>query len=314
MIFFLFFFIFSLLFYLFVFGIKIGYFFKIVHFQKKSTEASISTLKKRGLFNTVLASRMTEEPFTVAVGKKRFISGSFVKGKNLHLAVFLPGFFQTRYDMMEMAQIFFERGWNLLFFDFRGSGQSDGVVSSLGGIELKDFAKVMQWGYRRLPQADKIYLVGSALGAIVASVYVPKDMRIDGVILDSLCTSATKWIKHQLKRLPLPQWILDRILLTQIEWVSYFLRYSLSDINPEYSLMRTRIPVLLIHGDEDFQIPPKPVYDLFKNRKELAPTRLYFCKGAAFQGSLEKDPERYRQIVSDFLDEDFHLKDFSKLL
>lgn len=299
--------------YLFYFSLRLYIFFRIVKHRHHHKKDSISQLKDSGLFHESVVKRMKEETFEVMVEKKIIIKGNFIKGKDDRLIIFSHGFQGTRWDMTKYADRFIEEGWNVVFFDFRTCGESGGRIGSLGGLEVKDLEAVVLWSLKRVENPSQFILFGESIGAAVSSVYSSTDKRVTAVIADSMYSSALKEVRSKLINTFLPKWFIERVLSDVIGWIRFYPGYEISAMNPEYSLMRTSIPLLLIHGDADMQVPPIMSWTIYKKRREIAPTQLYFCPNAAFSSSLQENPEKYYKIINSFLADDPRVKEFSRL-
>ena len=53
--------------------------------------------------------------------------------------IFCHGWGANRGEMLRASWFLAEKGFNLLYFDFRASGESKGSVSSVGYLETRDF-------------------------------------------------------------------------------------------------------------------------------------------------------------------------------
>jgi fermentation-respiration switch protein FrsA (DUF1100 family) len=75
-----------------------------------------------------------------------------------------------------LARPFISRGYNVLIFDFRAHGDSDGQLSSFGDLERRDVLAAVKWLLEAHPrQAAKIYGVGVDSGgaALIAAAADP---------------------------------------------------------------------------------------------------------------------------------------------
>ena len=64
---------------------------------------------------------------------------------------------------------------------------------------------------------------------------------------------------------------------------------------------RTKIPILIIHGDKDNLAPlymAKEIYNSCKSNKEI-----YIVHGAGHAENYKKDPEGYEKIITTFIKE-----------
>lgn len=80
-------------------------------------------------------------------------------------------------------------GYASLVLDYRGFGPSGGLPRNLVSLdkELEDFAAVVRWARSRpdLFRADKIVLMGSAIGALPVAELMLRDAKLAGAMAHS---------------------------------------------------------------------------------------------------------------------------------
>lgn len=289
-------------------------FFKLVNFKKSSYEASFKRLQENGYDIGSWKNRMEKNTFSISVSKQAVINGNYIYGDSSKVAVFLHGFNQTKWDMVAHADYFYQNNFTLVFFDFRRCGTSSGISNSLGGVELADFKKVMHYINGQFPLTKELYLVGHSLGASVASIYAPYDLRVKYLVLDSLYSSARELIKSYIINLPLIAYIVNRITEDMGELLAIYPKFSIQDINPKYSLARTTMPCLLLHSDKDKKIDPSLALSVYQKRYKIAPTQIYFSKKATSGDLVFTDRDKYLTLLEDFFKADYRQTSFSKIL
>ncbi|MBO4556438.1 MAG: alpha/beta hydrolase [Elusimicrobiales bacterium] len=143
--------------------------------------------------------------------------------------------------------------YNLLYFDFRGSGESGGNMSTIGYLETRDFDAAYQFLKKnREGYADEIAVFGSSVGASVAIYGAAKYQKIKGIALDSpflsLRSVISNWCKYH-----------SRILLPFVSLALVFSRRSLKTdpetYSPKFNAGKINCPVLFIFGENDRLIP-----------------------------------------------------------
>eukprot|EP01039_Chlorochromonas_danica_P003993 gene3993-4368_t len=141
---------------------------------------------------------------------------------------------------------------HVIAFDYRGFGDSDGWPSE-AGTHLDAWA-ALRWVEANIsPRQTKppIFLYGHSLGSGVATALAEdlsqqNDTRVTGLILDAPFTSLREAAMTH------PSAVVFRIFPI----IQDFLAKRLKIIYPSYERVgRLRIPVLLMHGDEDWEIP-----------------------------------------------------------
>ena len=170
-------------------------------------------------------------------------------------------------------------GFNLLYFDFRSHGESEGTVTTIGPLETADFDAAVAWLRAHKPeQADNIGVFGLSMGAAVAVVSMPKHPDLRCAAVESPYSSyrgvIRRWAWNHLRVPPVP--LVNITLL--------FLRWRMNDpkvdaFNPVESagLIAPR-PMLYIAGEFDDLMPVGDVNRVFTAAGE--PKQLWVVPGA----------------------------------
>lgn len=181
-----------------------------------------------------------------------------------------------RYLLLRSLQ---KHRYNVLMYDYRGYGRSEGTPSEEGiytdGRAALDYV-------RALPGVDssRMFLWGTSLGGAVA-VEVATRQAVAGVILESTFTSA-KDVAH---------------ILYPFLPVRYFLRTKLNSIE---KIKSVRVPILIVHGSHDTIIPVGFARRLFQAANE--PKELYEIPGADHNDTFFVGGEEYFNRIDQFVD------------
>jgi uncharacterized protein len=145
-------------------------------------------------------------------------------------------------------------GLNVLMFDCRAHGRSDGKISTIGYLERLDALGAVH--YARSRGMKRIGLLGFSMGARVAILTAPLTPDVDGVVADCgparLSTAATIWGMES----GAPRWLAR--LLAWLALVVTSLRVGANIFHYEPVDWIGKIaprPVLLIQGDKDPYVP-----------------------------------------------------------
>lgn len=178
---------------------------------------------------------------------------------------------------LETVRLFLGLGANVLVFDYRGYGRSDGKPSEQNVYEDAQAA----WGWLanvRQTAPDKIFIFGRSLGGAVA-IDLATRVSCAGVILESTFTSA---IDMGSKLYP----------FVPVRLVSRFSFDSLSKIG------RVSCPVMIAHSPDDEMIP----YAMGRTLYEAARTEKLFVDLAGHHNDLlSLDSDLYRNALRGFL-------------
>jgi len=188
--------------------------------------------------------------------------------------VYLHGVGDNRTSAAGVIDRFGKRGFDVIAYDSRAHGDSQGDICTYGFFEKRDLFRVLD-----TVDAGPIVLIGTSLGAAVALQEAALDTRVTAVIaaetFSDLRTVATE-------RAPFfftPGTIARAFRLAEEQG-----RFEVDAVSPEAAARAIRIPVLLVHGATDVDTP------LDHSRRVLAalagPKRLILVPGAGHNESL----------------------------
>ncbi|HEU4783408.1 MAG TPA: alpha/beta fold hydrolase [Ktedonobacterales bacterium] len=108
------------------------------------------------------------------------------------------GFKGTRVSMLPWARFLYAAGYNVLLFDGRGCGQSDGWGIGLGATEPNDIIGAVRYLESRSDLTNKRYgALGVSLGAGVVLLAAAREPALAAVVADSAWADE----RHQLDRM-----------------------------------------------------------------------------------------------------------------
>lgn len=201
--------------------------------------------------------------------------------------------------MLAHADFLLRSGFTVLVPDVRGHGKSGGAITTYGVREAGD---VRCWTDRLLqnPARHRICGIGQSMGASILIESLKVEPRFRAIVAD--CPFATfEEIAyerlHQVSGIPQPFfWPVVHLGFLYAD-LSYGV--DLRQASPLGAIRLTRVPVLLIHGTADRNIPPHHSLEL--HAANPAATRLWLVPGAGHVASLSTDPQNYaRKVVSWF--------------
>jgi pimeloyl-ACP methyl ester carboxylesterase len=190
-----------------------------------------------------------------------------------------------------------DQGYNIVFFDFRAHGGSDGRTTTYGLREKADVRAAVDWLKRERPaQARVIVGLGSSQGAMALALAAAEDPRIDAVILDSPFVSPYELLQGHARRIPLVgpvvvDWLLA---LASAQTGTNFFAASAEEAVAKIGDR----PVLVIHGDKDFMMPLAHSERLYA--AATGPRELWAGPGM-HSNIVTEDPVAYREHVFGFL-------------
>ena len=159
-----------------------------------------------------------------------------------------------------MGQRFAKHGFNVLLFDYRGYGASEGVVADESGLYADGDAAVAYLVNKKGVRPEQIILYGQSLGTTVA-VDVASRGNYGALVVESGLSSASSVAASALPWLP--------------AWLHFLGRNRFESAR---KIANVKSPVLIAHGDPDGTIPTDEGRRLFAAANE--PKKLLIVPGA----------------------------------
>lgn len=161
------------------------------------------------------------------------------------LVIYLHGKDSNRGNGAKAARFLLRRGFDVLAYDARAHGKSDGRYCTLGYREKDDVRRAMD----QFAGDKPVFLVGESMGAATALQTAPVDGRVKGVISAATFSDLETVVR-------------DRAVIgREKDIVATMKRFEedtgvrVADVSPVESARAIKIPVLLVHGKEDFGTP-----------------------------------------------------------
>ena len=199
------------------------------------------------------------------------------------MIVYLHGVADNRGSGVGIAQRFGPKGYDVLTYDSRAHGESEGEECTYGFHEKRDLSRALD-----AIGAERAVLFGSSLGAAVALQAAAEDPRVRGVIAQSPFSDLEAVVRE---RAP---WMATRAeIAAAFKIAEQRARFRIADVSPRLAAPRIRVPVLLIHGERDRETPAdhsRRIYEAL-----AGPRRLIVVPGAGHNDTL-KDEEVWREI------------------
>jgi len=201
------------------------------------------------------------------------------------LIVYLHGVADNRGSSVGLAHRFVAEGYDVLAYDSRAHGESEGRDCTYGFYEKRDLARALD-----AVSADQAILFGASLGAAVALQAAPDEPRVRGVIAQSSFSDLDVVVRE---RAP---WIATRADVEKaLALAEKRGNFQVAEVSPRKAAARIHVPVLLIHGREDRETPAahsQRIYDAL-----AGPRRLILVPGAGHNDVLS-GADVWREIDS----------------
>ena len=189
-------------------------------------------------------------------------------------------------------------GFNIIAVDQRGHGRSDGRSITFGIRERWDCLSWIHYANRRFGSDRPIVLCGISMGA--ATVLMASDLdlpqNILGIMADCPYASPAGIICKVAKDRGYPPKLAYPLI-----WLGakLFAGLNVKESSAAESVKHAKIPILLIHGEDDRFVPCDMSREIYQNCRSEAQLCTFPDAGHGLCYIL--DPRRYEKICVDFL-------------
>lgn len=214
------------------------------------------------------------------------------------LAILFHGYRGTpARDFSGGIQSYRAAGFNLLLIEQRAHCTSEGHVITFGVKERRDCMKWIGYARERFGEQTEILLCGISMGAatvlMASGLDLPENVR--GILADAPFTSPKAIITKVIRDRKLPLWI-----VWPLTWLGarIFGGFDPSAADASEAVKRAKVPILLIHGEDDRFVP----CEMGREIASAAPERieLHTFPNAGHGLSFLVDRPRYERITRAF--------------
>ena len=226
------------------------------------------------------------------------------KDGNKNIAVLVHGLGGTGKSLPHIMDIFLDLGYDVLAIDQRNSGNNQAPYNTFGFLESYDILDAVNIAKEEIGDDGKLVLWGESYGAGSAAMAAGRDeQNIDYLILESPVADFNDMFDKELKTIEDEQGIpVDYMKFAGGIFTKLKLNYTFKDIDSNQYIKNVSKPVLITNADHDTLTPPYMGESLYKsishNNKEI-----FTAKGYKHAEFPRVDSEKYKKIVSDFLNE-----------
>ena len=192
-----------------------------------------------------------------------------------------------------------ERGCNTLVVDQRAHGMSEGNTISMGINERFDCLSWINYICERFGRDVKIVISGVSMGAttvlMAAGLGLPEN--VIGIIADCPYSSPKEIIMKVCSDMKLPERLMYPFVRLGAKLYGHF---DLEAADAAEAVCHAKVPILLIHGEDDRFVPCSMSQKIFERFKEANPDGnmlLETFPGAGHGISFMEDEVRYGRII-----------------
>ena len=248
-----------------------------------------------------LEKQWNAQPFTVTTADKLTLRGVYIDNPNCtgsaKVAIVVHGHTANLIHSYKYADIFYNLGYNVVMYDSRYFGDSDGKFDTLGQLEKLDLSLVVDFARNRYGKDCFLALHGESMGAATVLLETAVRSDIDLVVADCPFSDSRQLYGDLMKGKTIyPLSLL--VAITCMFGKKY--GYDLRTVNPIEAVRNTDIPIMFIHGDVDTFIPPYHSRNMAREARNSNSLYVEF-PNAKHASSYYTDSKRYIEEVTKFV-------------
>jgi dipeptidyl aminopeptidase/acylaminoacyl peptidase len=224
-------------------------------------------------------------------------------GGNGNTVIFLHGQGDNRAGMLGNADLFLRHGYSVLLPDARAHGESGGSIVTYGVEERSDLVRWYSW----LEQSQAphcIYGLGESMGAAVLLQTIATEPGFCAVVAESSFSSFREAAYIRLgEEFHAGPWLGRTLLRPAVETGLLYARVrygvDLALASPINAVASSRVPIFLIHGLSDTNMPP---YNSERMKAANPAVMLWEPAGAGHCGAAEAAPAEYERLVTSWFE------------
>jgi uncharacterized protein len=216
--------------------------------------------------------------------------------KNGNAVILLHGVGDNRLGMLGFADLLLSHGYSVLLPDARAQGISGGQLATYGLLESEDIHRWFAWLQQREHPAC-IFGFGESMGAAQLLQSLQSEPHFCAVVAESSFSNfreiAYDRVGHAFHTGPwLGKTLLRPVIETAFGYVRWKCKMNFEQISPERVVAHTRVPVLLIHGQADSNIPVRHSRQIAADNPYLT---LWEVPHADHCGASSTEPQEFEQ-------------------
>ena len=233
---------------IFLYSVRMYWFFRIVKATKRSKlrscSSSFSQEDENGGVSVEFSVRRRHSAFkSVLIKRKKHrreemltLRGTLLNPESDKLLVFVHKEGLDRRQAAEKCRLFAENGWSVLAFDQRAHGKSDGKRSTLGYCESEDLARIAgEAAGEKKYRSVGFYGVGC--GAAAALLSLDRAPQVDFVIAEDVYPSYVEYLRFLIRKRRILRRIDGLIIDFLLRNCEKYLGLPLRDLCPLYAAM-----------------------------------------------------------------------------
>ncbi|ELC8362184.1 alpha/beta hydrolase [Clostridium perfringens] len=269
-------------------------------------EKSYTRYVENNLFNEALYNSASKEDITLKSFDGLNLTSTLIMNENPtnKFIVLVHGVSICYVGSLKYFDIFYKNGFNILIVNQRRHGKSEGKYSTYGFYEKYDVNMWIEYLKSRFGNDIILGLHGESMGAGTIMETIPLNDSIKFVIEDCGYSNFHELIGFQITH-AYKNRLVRKILRPSLIFANFFMKtkakFSMKKIVPIDIVSSTSLPMMFVHGKEDYFVPWYMAVDLYK-AKTKGYKELYLVEGAKHAEALEVNKILYEKKIMTFIE------------
>lgn len=269
-------------------------------------EKSYTRYVENNLFDEALYNSASKEDITLKSFDGLNLTSTLIMNENPtnKFIVLVHGVSICYVGSLKYFDIFYKNGFNILIVNQRRHGKSEGKYSTYGFYEKYDVNMWIEYLKSRFGNDIILGLHGESMGAGTVMETIPLNDSIKFVIEDCGYSNFHELIGFQITH-EYKNRLVRKILRPSLIFANFFMKtkakFSMKKIVPIDIVASTSLPMMFVHGKEDYFVPWYMAVDLYK-AKTKGYKELYLVEGAKHAEALEVNKILYEKKIMTFIE------------
>ena len=269
-------------------------------------EKSYTRYVENNLFDEALYNSASKEDITLKSFDGLNLTSTLIMNENPtnKFIVLVHGVSICYVGSLKYFDIFYRNGFNVLIVNQRRHGKSEGKYSTYGFYEKYDVNMWIEYLKSRFGNDIILGLHGESMGAGTVIETIPLNDSIKFVIEDCGYSNFHELIGFQITH-AYKNRLVRKILRPSLIFANFFMKtkakFSMKKIVPIDIVASTSLPMMFVHGKEDYFVPWYMAVDLYK-AKTKGYKELYLVEGAKHAEALEVNKVLYEKKIMTFIE------------
>jgi uncharacterized protein len=215
--------------------------------------------------------------------------------------ILLHGLGDNRTGMIGYAELLIRHGYSVLLPDARAHGAGGGDLETFGLLERDDVKNWFEWLQAR-QHPHCIFGLGESMGAAQVLQSLQSEPGFCAVVAESSFANFQEIAYDRMGQyFDTGPWLGKTILRPAVLVAFYYVHWKygldLRKVSPEDAVARTKVPVLLIHGQIDHNIPLRHSRQIASRNPAVV---LWEVPNADHCGGISSAPQEFESRIIDW--------------